>query len=108
MANFHLELQARESRENLSIRAEHPDLVHDVFYNDLMNDPVTVMRDIYRRIDLPWTSDHEVRITAYLKDHPQHKHGKHNYSTNEFGQSSEQIFKSFEAYLDVFGARLEL
>lgn len=75
---------------------------YDVQYQDLMNDPIREVRKIYDYFSLPFSAEMEQSLPAWLKDNPQNKHGKHAYSPEGFGLSSEQIRREFAAYSDQF------
>ncbi|WP_425408939.1 sulfotransferase family protein [Hyphococcus sp.] len=108
MAAFHLNLQAELIDRNLEIRARRPSLIHDVFYPELLEDPVRVIRDLYDRCGLGWRTDNEALVNAWLNENPQQKYGRHVYDAETFGQTPEHIRARFSNYLDQFGERLGL
>jgi hypothetical protein len=89
--------------KNLEARQTHGDAVFDVFYNDLMSDPVAVVRRIYERFNIQWPTGHEDRILAYLSQNPRGKHGQHRYSAYEFGIEETEITRGLSDYYEYFG-----
>ncbi|MCF2526704.1 sulfotransferase family protein [Yinghuangia soli] len=80
-------------------RAAHPDVpVVDVRYPDLVADPVATMRRIYTEVGDPLSADTEARWAAYMQENPQGKFGRHEYSTAEFGLSTEAVRERFAGY----------
>ena len=45
-------------------------------------------------------------MRAYLEDNPQHKHGVHRYSAEQFGLDAEDVTGRFEGYREEYGAFL--
>jgi hypothetical protein len=70
----------------------------DVYYNDLVRDPVATVQRIYRHFNLAFDDSHASRIREYLSRNPRHKHGKHRYSLAQFGLNQEQEMERFGAY----------
>jgi sulfotransferase family protein len=57
----------------------------DVWYGQLMDDPLGVVRRIYRHFDLPLTTAVDARMRAYLAANPKDRNGRHVYSLGQFG-----------------------
>ena len=45
-------------------------------------------------------------MRAYLGENPQHKHGVHRYSAEQFGLDSGDVTGRFEGYREEYGAFL--
>ena len=73
--------------------------VHDVFYDQLVADPIHTVKRIYDQFNLEWTGAFESRLQAYVSTHPQGQHGKHVYSGSDFGLRDEETAERFEAYI---------
>jgi hypothetical protein len=76
--------------------------IYDLHYRDLVNDPVAAVRGIYHHFRFPLTSELEEKIRAYLAANPQHKHGVHRYTLEEFGLNREQVRREFAPYYERF------
>lgn len=74
----------------------------DVHYEDLMADPVETVRSIYDFHGVDWPDGHDQTLEHHLSDNPQHKHGSHRYSADDFGLTDEAITERFSDYVDFF------
>lgn len=62
-----------------------------VLYPDFVADPANTLRQILREFDERLPDDLDERVTTYLAQHPQHKHGKHDYRLERFGLESDDL-----------------
>ena len=76
---------------------------YDLEYKTLTKDPLAAVRNIYKHFDLDLTPEVEASMKAYVRDNPQHKHGKHKYSLSDYGLSTQDMKRSFAPYLNYFG-----
>jgi hypothetical protein len=56
----------------IQFRRVHPALqprFYDVYYHELMHDPLDTVRRLYAHVGLPWTPIAEARIRQYLAQH---------------------------------------
>ncbi|MGB2763226.1 MAG: sulfotransferase [Candidatus Aminicenantaceae bacterium] len=88
---------------NLAARDAHPGVVYDVYYERLVDDPIGTVRGIYDHFGLNWSDSFQERLQAYVREQPRKKHGKHSYSSADFGQTDAAIAKRFAAYSERFG-----
>jgi hypothetical protein len=77
--------------------------LQSISYKKLVQDPLTVIRDIYERFDYPWDDTKGENISRWLGQNPQHKHGAHKYSLEDFGLAEADIKKRFSFYYDQYG-----
>ncbi len=75
-----------------------PGRVYDIRYNDLVADPLAVVRRLYAHFGYDYTSAFDARATAWLARHPQHKYGKHSYTGTQFGLDRRVIDAEFSWY----------
>jgi len=75
---------------------------HDVYYTDLTADPLACVEKIYADFDMKLSDDALTRMREYIKKNPQHKHGKHRYSLEEFGLDRETVNRHFAPYYQRF------
>ena len=78
------------------------DRIYDLYYHELVADPVGEMRKLYAWLEDPFDEDVAGRMQAYLDDHPQNKFGRHEYTLEEFGLSVEKLRPLFADYLERF------
>jgi hypothetical protein len=74
----------------------------DVYYSDLVRDPIATVRRIYAHCDLRFTDALATRMRRFLADHPKDKHGVHRYSLAQFGLSPDEVAIDFQAYVSRF------
>ena len=65
--------------------------VYEVQYQDLLANPVETAIKIYERFGLSVPREFESTLVSYLQSNPQHKHGMHSYSLEEFGISEAAL-----------------
>lgn len=75
---------------------------YNVEYSQMVADPIGIIRGIYEQYGLNFTKEAEDRMHAWIANNPQHKHGKHRYSMEEYGLKAEDITDSMGPYLDYF------
>jgi len=87
-------------RQN-AYRAKHGERsIHDIQYHEQLRDPVGTMRKLYAHFEEPLSAEAEARMTHLSAENPQHKHGKHVYSLEEFGLTAEGVRKHFRDYCE--------
>lgn len=90
-------------RRSIAYREAHPDVVFDVFFKDLVSDPIGIVREIYAHFDLPWTKSYEEDLEKFVHGNPKNKHGKHRYTAADYGLAESEIAERFQFYTDYFG-----
>lgn len=81
--------------------------VHDVYYQDLVQDPVNVVTKIYEAFNVELPENMPEIILQYLAENPKGKHGVHNYSADTFGLSNSGIRERFSAYIEAVNVGIE-
>jgi hypothetical protein len=74
----------------------------DVQYSDLVREPMSVVRSIYRQYDMELTGKAETAMQAFLSENPKDKKGTHRYSLEDYGLNPEAERRSFGFYTDYF------
>ena len=77
-----------------------PERFLDVWYTQLMDDPLAVVRRIYRHFDLPLSPGVEALMRRYLANHPKDRHGPHLYSLGQFGLDPAAERARYREYWD--------
>jgi hypothetical protein len=75
----------------------------DVWYTDLVRDPMGAVRGVYRHFDLPLTAATEDRMRRFLAENPKDKHGRHQYTLAQFGFDRDEELERYRAYRERFG-----
>jgi hypothetical protein len=76
---------------------------HDVLYHDLLADPIGTIEQLYRAFGLELSHEAAQGMKRYLKENPQNKYGKHNYTLEEFGLDEQKIKEKYGPYCERFG-----
>jgi hypothetical protein len=76
--------------------------VYDIQYLDQLRDPVGTMRRLYAHFEEPLTPEAEARMTRLAQENPQHKHGRHVYTLEEFGLDAVGVRKRYRDYIERF------
>lgn len=74
----------------------------DVDYRLFLQKPLAVAERIYTHFDLPFTAATREAIRCHIAAHPQAKHGRHEYSLEEYGLTAEVVSERFSAYVTRF------
>jgi hypothetical protein len=67
-----------------------------------MADPIGSLKRIYTYFGQELSEEGEKRLRAWSEENPQHKHGKHEYSSQGTGLTEKGILESFAPYLEHF------
>lgn len=83
----------------LKLSKQRPEDIYHLYYKDLMTSPIESMKQIYQWLGDPFTSEVENKMNEWLKNNPQNRFGKHDYSLEEWGFSQADIEPYFADYL---------
>ena len=94
---------AKEVGRGLQIRAVlNSARIYDVFYDELVANPITTAHQIYTHFGYKITSKMEYEMKVWVKQNPQHRHGIHHYALDQFGLDRTTIQKRFVNYYKTF------
>ncbi|MGC9194672.1 MAG: sulfotransferase family protein [Syntrophobacteraceae bacterium] len=88
-------------------QGDGPGHVLNIFYNDLVKNPLAVVRSIYRHFDMKLTAEAEAAMRVFLARNPQNNHGVHRYTLCEYGFDPETERRRFAPYTGFFGIEPE-
>jgi len=77
-----------------------PGRIYDMRYADLVAHPLEEVRRLYAHFGYRYTGAFETRARAWLEGHPQHKHGKHEYTLEQFGLGAQMVDETFAWYTE--------
>ena len=83
------------------------DRFFDMYYHEMMQDPIAVIRRIYDWAGDPLTPETENRMLHWLKEHPQDHYGVNRYTLDEYGLTVDELEPLFAEYLDTFDIELD-
>ncbi|HVP80735.1 MAG TPA: sulfotransferase [Thermodesulfobacteriota bacterium] len=70
----------------------------DLYYVDLLTDPVSAVRKVYAHFGLPFPEELEGRIQKFLHQNPKDRFGIHHYSLEDFGLNLEEETRRYAPY----------
>ncbi len=104
---------ARTGRESLRIWSSYFDRfikdrraldregqIIDLHFEDFTRDQLGVVKSIYRRFGWELSAEAERNMKQFLLQERKDKHGKHEYSLEQFGLTERDVSDSFSEYLD--------
>jgi hypothetical protein len=91
--------RAMTSRDRCGAGTEH---FLDLYYADLLADPVGSVRKVYAHFDLPFPERLEARIGEFLRRNPKDRYGNHRYNLEAFGLSAAEERIRYAAYRERF------
>lgn len=95
------EAMARGTERALDVRtapATDPARFFDVSYPRLLADPVGTVRAVREYFHYSYDDSLEQRMQRWLAENPQHKHGVHRYSLDQFGLDPSEVNRWFARY----------
>jgi len=98
---------AEDIRRGFEARANGcapPEQFADVWYAEMLNNPLEVVRRVYRHFALPLSAEVMERMQRYVATNPKDKEGPHVYSLEEFGLHPEVEAERFRSYSERLGA----
>ncbi|UCD98595.1 MAG: sulfotransferase [Chloroflexota bacterium] len=102
MAKLLLRSYETLGKRNIAFREDNLDVIFDVYYDNLVSDPIGTVQGIYSHLDLPWPEDHETVLKDYIARNKKDKHGKHRYSPSDFGLEKAEVTERMKFYYDNF------
>lgn len=84
-----------------------PTHFYDVYYRDLLKDPIGTVRQIYTHFGYNLDVRMEEGMRRWLSENPQNKHGVHRYSLEQFFLDPETLKSKFANYYKRFNIPTE-
>lgn len=89
---------ARMVERALEVRARAPERFVDVRYEELVRDPVAVVRTIEERAGMTFTREAEQAARDRLRTERKNRHGEHVYRLADFGLGPAELERAFAGY----------
>jgi hypothetical protein len=96
---------ARALERAIAVRAKHEDRFLDVYYDQLVADPMAQMRRIYAHAGVELTSEAEALMRKWAVENERDRRPEHAYTLEEFGYTPDGLRRDFAAYCERFLAR---
>ena len=71
-------------------------------YSEMMKDPIAAVKNIYSHFDMQLTPEAENAMQTHIKGNPKNKHGKHEYSLDDYGITDADLKETFAEFLEYF------
>ena len=84
----------------LDVRRRAPDRFVDVAYADLARQPLATVGRLYEQLGRRLRPEVQAAMQGFLARHPQHEHGVHRYTPDDFALSRPVIASAFTRYLE--------
>lgn len=97
-----LDKNAGMLRHAQQTRVKHSQSVIDVYYADLMRDPMTEVQRIYDFAGIPLTAEARKAMENSRKANKKDRHGKHKYTLEEFGLTPAIVDEKYAGYRQAF------
>lgn len=102
IAKTNLQFLETEIARSMAARETNQDLVHDVWYDEIVADPTGTVCKIYERFGIDLSDTYQTRLTTYIQEHPRAKHGPHKYALDEYSVSESHVRDRLAAYCERF------
>lgn len=86
----------------LDVRASNTAVFADVYYSDLVQDPLRTIEDLYGGLGWRLTTRAKRQMRAFLSANPQHKHGRHRYTIEQVGLDRDLLLRRLHRYRSAF------
>jgi hypothetical protein len=103
-----MELWASGLEKAIEYRRDHDSSqFFDLHFSEFRADPIGSVKRIYDYFGHELSEQGEKRLVEWQESNPQHKHGKHDYSEQEFGVTDKEMLDRFSAYMEFFQMKPE-
>lgn len=79
----------------------------DFNYEELMADPIALVKRVYRYFNLPLSNEAESNMRRYLQENPEDKYGKHRYHFMTTGLRLDEERRRYRDYQEYFAIATE-
>lgn len=94
---------AANMKFTMKVRTEaDPELFIDIPYLDALKKPMEQAEKIYAQMGRDLTDEARASMQSWLAENEKDKHGKHDYSVDDYDLSNERILELFGEYRDRF------
>jgi hypothetical protein len=98
-----MEFYATSLDRGLAARERHaPSRFVDVDYRDFVSDPLAAAHGVYDHFGLPLPEATRAALASHVAEHPQGRHGRHEYSLEQYGLSPERVRERFAGYIESY------
>jgi hypothetical protein len=88
-------------RRPMELARERGDAMYNLYYDDLIADPLAQMRQVYDWLGWDYNEATQQGMQGWLDENPQGRFGKHSYSLAKWGLTKKDLEPYFADYLKV-------
>ena len=88
-------------------RRKRPERFMDIHLGDILREPLRVVDRIYEFCGLELSGEARKRMSQWVENNRQGKHGAHDYTLDTFGLTEDDINAAFSFYVDNYGITRE-
>lgn len=85
--------------EAFRARSDAPKAIVDVYYRDIVGDPLGVAQKVYAAFGIEFSSAARDAMENFMASNQQGKHGKHDYAAADFGLEPARLRSRFADYI---------
>lgn len=74
----------------------------DVYFEEVLDDPIACVKKIYLHFNKTWSSELEQRLIDFMANNSRNKYGKHHYTIDMYGLKQNELNAIFKPYCDYF------
>ena len=93
--------------ERARLEAQFPGQFLDLHHDDFVADPWPAIEAIYRMRGTPLPEQGRAAMGQWLAEHPQGKHGKHEYRLEDYAITRAEVEALFNDYVERYGLTME-
>lgn len=82
------------------IKVKKEEQIIDLLFEDFVDGHLAVVESIYEKFGLELTDKTRQKMQHFLNNEPKNKHGKHEYSLEQFGLTENDIEKKYQRYIE--------
>lgn len=94
----------------MSFREQHVELAdrfYDLEYQDFIGDQMAQIEKIYAWLGMDLPAESRNAMEAFMADSRQGKHGRHDYSLEEYGMTAQGIRQEFADYMSAYNVAVK-
>jgi len=89
------------TRRPLELARERPNDIYNLYYDDLVANPLAQIKKVYGWLGWDWSDGAEQGMQGWLAENPQGRFGRHTYSLAQWGFTRKDLEPYFADYLKV-------
>ncbi len=93
---------ARSLNRAMAVRQQYPDQFVDVSYKDTVENPLVVIKRLYRFLGIELDDEAQAAMVHWQRDNKREDREVHRYTIEQFGFTQESLDRDFATYRDTY------